>query len=402
MKAKIVVIFAVLVILFGIGSAMAGSIDREGTLIFRSPMDNFEANILWWYSLNQAAGATSDWLNQKYKIDDSLKFRLVNFATLTWIHLATGYYAHELGHAREARRYFDFSWRTDFGDWTTLAPEFEFSIDYASGYNGNWLDYVNRRIGIAAAGLNQEEGTAEFLDKRTASSITFDEGIGFLLRKFSAVFYDVYSERKFDTSEDGDVHEYTRYLELKGINISKGELYAAAGISALASLKWWDSLLAIWGYLKNGERVHACTILNIGGIEFTPPFVQLGLTDEGMFYNISSVIYPDSVNPIELSFGVDTDWLWGGELDTMRFGIKYRDLGFKSFFPLGISPYAYMNTTRSFGWEGLSVGTEMNLWIATNLAIYGKLEYNSDDIMESEIKGKGDGFYSVVGVSWEY
>ncbi|MDP2909217.1 MAG: hypothetical protein Q8N77_05405 [Nanoarchaeota archaeon] len=362
--------------------------ERKLILDFASPVSSFEANSNLWYSANQLFGKGSDFLGTRLELDKSLlgRFTLLSadvYRSL-WLRMAS----HELSHIKEGKKYGSYESRFEMNSLLDLANNFIKKFNYKPTDQ----ELVKERI----AGINQDEFNSYNLFKNSIDRLAFDDGISFLLSKLWDIGYNLYP---CESSELGDVSSYVNHLNKKGISLSTKDHLLQSVLADALSIQTWDSLKAVYNYFKTGERTIKSTALNLSGTTVTLPLINHYLTENGSFYNLSSFIRLKEKKLIELSLGIDADFIGGGKVDCLRFGGQYSDLdlGEHKYIPT-VSPFAYINTTKSLNYQGFSVGIEAKLPVTKTTKLRAKVEYNHDDMIENRIKGKDEGLNFVAGL----
>jgi len=354
---------------------------RKLILDFQNPIENFEANSSLWFTANQIAGKGNDLLGIKCGLDENLLGRIALLSLDFYTDHITTITSHELSHIREGKESNIYSVKFELN-----------SFDFTQNFPGRFKNTptIEQDLREKIAGLNQNEYNSYILFKNNLDTLTFDNGITFLVTKFLDSYYNLSNRHKAD---EGDVKQYIALLNQKDINLSRKEYLAQTLIADLLSFYTYDSLSSIGNYLLTGERTTDVTPLNIGSTELTPPLINHYLTTNGSFYNITTVINPQGEHPLELSLGTDIDFIGDGNVDRLRFGGQYHQINLgKGKHAPKISPFVYCNFNKSFDPKGISLGTELAIPLTKSSYISIKADYDKNDILENRIKGKDNGF----------
>jgi len=373
--------------------------EREITLDFANPLDNFEANANAWYSTNQLMGKGSDLAGIKLGWDKNIFGRIGQALVLTYGAFGTRYISHEIAHNYKSRWNGHSVLSFSFDEFTSLGfPAVEKNM-----YTHDLP--IDDDIFQIAAGLNQSTFNSEMLFGRSFGNLTFDEGISFLVNKLEKSKYIVSGVDK-NLSDQGcldDIDEYLKLLNKKGINLSKSKLKMQSILADILSIYSLDSIRAAGLYVIKGERSVEPFTLSLFGKDFTPPLISHYLLPGGGFYNMIIFVNPKGKNPLELNLGTDVDFIGDGQVDSLRLGGKYHGLRLsEGKHAVTLGPFAYLNLNKSFDYKGFSIGTGAHLKLTDNVWLNAKVEYNKDDIIENIVKGEGKGLNTSFGITVRY
>lgn len=367
--------------------------ERKLILDFANPINNFEADSNAWCSTNQLFGKGSDLLGLKLRLDTNVFGRIALLGLDSYRSYWSQVASHELGHTRAARKYGDYTFNFEMNSFLDIGDNFPRYFKYYLTDE----ELIEERI----AGLNQDEFNSYTLIRNNINDSTVDNEISFLLTKFWDVKYNLFSS---ESANRHDVKEYIRLLNKKGINLSKQEYLIQSVLADMLSMRTWGSFKSIfYNYLIKGERSVKPITFRFGKTDFTPPLISHYITPEGSFYNISSFINPNGENPIEVSIGTDIDFIGGGRVNHLRLGGQYNDIKLKEGeHAFMISPFAYLNTDKSFDYKGFSAGLEAKISITKTVKLRGKAEYNKNDMIENIVKGEDKGVNFVAGLDIKF
>ncbi|MDP7323643.1 MAG: hypothetical protein QF632_02690, partial [Candidatus Woesearchaeota archaeon] len=293
---------------------------------------------------------------------------------------------HEFRHITEGNKVGDFS--TDF----TLRTFFPFTSNF--DLKVRLPKTIDERLRIDLAGVNQNYENARNFWRNTFlrnnGEIVWDQGTSFAIAQSWHSWYHLVD--LIDNDNTGDMNNYAKLLNLKGIGLTEKEATLESFFPLLASWHTYQSIFSSIQYMATGEKSVTATTFNVGSLELTPPYFALYLTPEGNFLNTSLLVNPSSDYPLEVSVGNHLD-MFGGEVDTFRFGAQLHNITFfegKSQFR--VSPFVYLNTSGELNPKGFSLGTELIKPLTQWAEISVNLGYHQDDILERTIKGKDNGF----------
>ncbi|MEK6884184.1 MAG: hypothetical protein AABY22_31430, partial [Nanoarchaeota archaeon] len=146
---------------------------RDFHLDFQNPVTNFEANSNLKYSIDQLVGKVSDYMASEGG-DSHIIPRLCQLPLIAHLGRISQRTSHELGHIRSGKEDGKYEWNGELYDFLLL-----------EGYpQAKYYPSLNKRIEIAAAGLNQDEYNAYIIARNNPARLSFDEGINFLNTKF--------------------------------------------------------------------------------------------------------------------------------------------------------------------------------------------------------------------------
>jgi hypothetical protein len=363
--------------------------DRKLKVSFDNPAKDSEASSNAFVSLNELTGAGSDVLSIKTGLNKLIYGRtalvLGHIYASYWITLTS----HELAHVREGSKNGEYS--------------FQFKMKSPVAISNNFIKFFgytptdDQHLKEIIAGLNQNElDSYALFEKNINEELTFDRGISFLITKLWDLSYHMLNA---EDQELNDIDQYTRLLNKKRINSTKTDHLVKSMISDALSATTYDSINAIFNYIAHGKRSGEKMMIRIGDLEITPPIINHYLTLDGSFFNGVCFINPKKQNPIEVSLGIDGDFI-SGKTDRLRAGVKIHTIGIIED-RLKASPFAYISTSRtSFGTNtGYSIGVEAMVLLMPSYDIIIKPEYNNNEIVENVVKGK-EGFNVSVSVGY--
>jgi hypothetical protein len=359
----------------------------------------FDSNARLWFSLNQLFGEADRRVGRAGG-DARWYGRAAQFVTLGYLNLAIGHYSHELGHNVHAR-----GWSIDFTNWSHWPwPAWvhgRCQPGYCSDEKGlSPLDGLDRGLQRVSAGLNAEEYDAFFLYRRLLTGMSYDEGMAFVFRKLSAATYEAYTRR----APNGDVIVYTAWLHSKGISLSEGAFVREAALSDLLTARLWESAAGVWAYLKHGTRERASFSFRLGRWKVLPPLVSFYGTPSGGFYDAVLLAQPREDRVLEVHLGRDADMFGAGRVNRVRVGGEYSFLfPQRRGMPAEVGALAYVSMSRSpFSAKGWHAGVRGEARVVSRLALSGRAEYSSGDILENTVKWVPNGFRATVGLSWSF
>lgn len=421
----------------------------------KSPLADFDANSKAWYTINQLLGEGSDVLGIDAGFDRNLFGRIGQVALMSYLNYTTEYYSHEFSHEYETRKKykFDDTRFINWSDWSMGFPKFT-----GSGYvYGLYMtfDITNKEedekayLRTITNGLNQDELNAALVHRESVikKNLIFDEAISYLITKNMDWLYILVSTKRglnykadykpinelrseFFPSIDNqglwnDIDMYLHHLHrkglyrqkaddpynylafgwkegmtFKGIELSKKELFCQALIADMFSIKTYDSAIALFNYLAKGKRNTKPFIFKLGRTEITPPQISHFLTKEGSFYDTNVFFNIVGKMLLETNLGTDVDFIGHGKVRHLRTGgrLHMKEKG------ISIRPHMYLNSSRGkiFTYKGISAGLEFAIGAPDLFEITFSADFNENDLIENEIKGKPNGIHFNVGLSITY
>ncbi len=427
----------------------------------KSPLDDFDANAKIWYSINQLLGKGSDLLARELKLDNSIFGRLGQIAVFAYLNNMTEYYSHELAHDYEIRKMIragelkGCSEKTsiNWSDWHMGCPAYNqtghvYYVHMAFDITSE-EDDEKAYVRTITNGLNQDELDAALVHRESVlkKNLTFDEAISYLIPKNLDLGYILISTKgglnykadykpineirsKFFPSIDSqglwnDIDMYLHHLHrkglyrakkddpynyyafgwkegmnLKGIELSKKELFFQALIADAFSIKTYDSAMSLYNYIVKGERNTKPFTFKLGRTEITPPQISHFLTKDGSFYDTNAFFNIAGKMLFEANLGTDVDFIGHGKVRHLRTGGQLHMLN----KGISIRPFLYLNSTRGkvFAYKGIASGLEMAIGDPDVFEIFAKIGFHENDLIENDIKGKPNGVDLSVGFNITY
>jgi len=384
-------------------------------LDFASPLEGYDANTRFFYSMNQLFGRLNDNAGVLRGMDEELGGRLALTALAFYAAYGMRYYSHEVAH--------DYGEREnglvdgiplDLGDWSRWWPEYEVSMPPSAIY---WAVMSEAKAFKAYLdGLNQNEFNSrrnwELLGLRSRTDLQCS--VAFFMNKLRDLEYIAFSgldDKRPATPPSSfgdavsyintnglfdDVDDYVICLMVNDVDLSKREYFAQVLLADLLSWHTWESVRAIGRYLRTGERTMRLATWRVSDrLEITPPLISCYITPLGTFYDIAAILNPSGPRPVTVSVGTDVDFIGAGKVARLRLGAQVHGLG-RGWFAL--SPFAYLNSSRADGHEGASIGIEGLFRFHPRMRLRMRLEHNEGDVIENTVKGKEEGLTATFGV----
>jgi hypothetical protein len=268
---------------------------------------------------------------------------------------------------------------------------------WASGFtswNINDDKEGRKRSIVAAAGLNQETETANYMYKDWAKrgSTDYQEAMAYLLAQSNLGLYAARTLARGDnTPSSDDIAQYVELMQQRGHKISQGQLLAMSAVADLASAPMWAALKGQYDFLLKGERKIDMPSFKIGETQFAYPNMQAYLGADGPVLGGTIIVDPDKKHPIELSAHTRYD------ATAQAIGAKIYDLALSD----GMSVNPYLRVTRDeVNVPGIAVGSELRYTVyeSDKLAVdmLGQVEFSHNDLLQ-DIKRKQDGLNAYVG-----
>ena len=389
---------------------------RSLVLNLADPLMGYEANSNLWYSMGQALGRLSDHLEIVDGLGQNAGGRVLLTVLAFYVGRGTQYYSHEVAHEFEVREHgLSSGLSVDWGDWGPGWPRYVQPVFYDNDvyYDALADDEVLR---VPLDGLNQDEfnGAQSWRRAVLQNRTDMHNAAAFLLLKLNDFRYvlSVGLDDNRPAWTGGSVREvnqyawyagcwndpdlYTLHLYNRGIDLTKTDYLVQVAIADFLSWHTWENLAMVCRYVGSGRRVAEPKTWQLSDkVALTPPLVSVYLTPRGTFYDIGTFVNPTSPHPLFLSFGTDVDSIGDGEVDRLRLGAQYYDLGRGRW---RWAPFAYVDMSEAQGYEGVSLGTEGNIRLSSAVELSFKLEYNENDVIENTVKGKDDGLSLALGV----
>lgn len=356
--------------------------NREVSFYFNNLLTNFEAGT---YFLNSMHEVKSYGLNQIVSQAKNRKISRVGIVTIDFLLSSfLKFLSQEFGYIREGKKYGDFNVSLNFRKNGLLRKQF------------NYYPTTDEYLNYISGGFNNNEYDSYLLYKNSTNELTFDKAMSFLVTKLANL--DNYFSFRFEEyKKAGKV--YVDTLKLKGINLSDNDFFTQSILADLFSLHTWYSIIAVKNYISNDNKIYQVPMLKLGRVELTPPLINHYLTNRGGFYNLTSIINPNSKHSLELSLGTSADFIGAGEVDVFRTGLKYNNLLSNK---LKLSPFLALTSNKKTRSNNFSYGIEAKLKLLKNTSLLFKTEYNKNDILENEIKGKNNGWSTSFGISIKF
>ena len=376
--------------------------DYKREVRLRPPDTRHSVDVNTDYSLavSEGIGYVSD--NMGSVTDKNALKRVGNFVASLWVHGAVSYWSHEMGHAYNLPLDEERGWELKGGDNNAGLPKVVFKQRTTTLEN-----YFYSVVG----GFNQSEANAEELWERT-DTITLDKALNFLSFKLDDSTYNIrdgfqkddglFRIKFFNRKPGGNEYLYAPSInkettvndleQISRIYEYWGRPAGAKGIEKmtiaadLLTLRTYESMRAIYGYLKNGEREAKPITFDIAGHKVLPPIISSCLTTRGVFYNAE--------------FGVDGNIFSAGrntDLPDWRVGFDLGDLDVGCF---SISPFGAFSHEN--GGNGFSFGTDFDFKLSDNSSLVFTTQRSEDDIIENGVKAvvNGTSVQSSLRIKW--
>ncbi|MBW3001299.1 hypothetical protein KY341_05470 [Candidatus Woesearchaeota archaeon] len=405
---------------------------RELILSLKNPLTDLEANSNLWYSANQLLGRANDYLGIRAGLDKNIFARLGLSFLAFWNGDIIRHYSHEIAHDQLLEKkgvnkgiHLDFTrWRDGFPWCPTYVQKvsmedfLDFSnIEYfrhvANGFNQNELNTRTAWENNTLEGKLDMYKSAAYLMAKL-DDLDYILGVGFKEERLYRRELNVVSFilNYHNTPLWNDVDQYIGLLYNNCVDLTKEEFFGQALATDILSWHTWESMISVGKYILKGERTSKPFTFKINKhIEITPPFINLYLTPDGSYFDMNLFVNPSKKHPIKFSFGMDSDFIrpnekfidYGkteypaGKVNHLRFGGQMYNITVP-LTNLKLSPYGYLNTNRGFEYKGFSIGTELKVPVKDTFKIWGRAEYNKDDLIENLIKGEKNGFNLHIGL----
>jgi len=159
---------------------------------------------------------------------------------------------------------------------------------------------------------------------------------------------------------------------------------------------------SFYRYLFHGERVVDPIRLRIGkDCLISPPNFYLFPSYKGLFV-LSEVFLDLGKRGYFISFGtgLDSFGLSGvGDVDRIVIGCSSHSVNIPvGFIELSLSPYLYLNFSKDMRHLGQSFGLVSDVWVGSNVSLFSRFGYSSNDMIEQIIKYKEEGYDIFCGI----
>lgn len=389
---------------------------REIDFFLENPMDSFEANSDFFYSVNQLIGKGSDLLGKEGGLDKSTGARAGLALLSFYFGHASHYYSHEIAHEYEFRKIGQkTTLRIDFSKW--FGWMFPTYVQKPAKYSLLTKEAVFRSV---VHGLNQEEFNCYNIWKKSfiKRKMNFDEATYFLRLKLADLLYiwsvgfeDKKPRTKNLTTKElfgyfrntktwNDVDMYTGFLSNNNIKLSKPEYFIQALIADFASSYSYESLSVIGQYLCEKKRHQKPFSFKLSkDFRISPPLINHYLTSRGGLYNLNTILsYKNHLFQCSLAHDIDC---MGGKLRSIRTGVKYHSHQIANI--VEVKPFLYITFDRkNIQYTGISTGFETSIKVIKNIFLKAKLEYNENDLIENRVKSEDDGMNFVAGLNVKF
>ena len=346
---------------------------------------SFDDNATLWYSFNQYFNST-----QAAPDSENIVGRLANVFFQEYTALFSTYLSHEVAHEYQHKKLgnthpicFDFS-----RFWAPLIPMYNQKNLFDYGGIPPWSLPSDSQNAVqyhkAVDGLNQNQYNANFLYQKTVSStITLHESLAYFENKLQGQQYVArVSQGNHYYTEDNDIWEVVEQIwhSNNQINIGVKKFFIQMAIADYLSYRTYESVFCIIDYLGGGNDTKTLLVLKTPFGDIVPPNIAYYVLPKGVFYNATLLVDPQSDHRLEISLGMDADFI-GGDVNALRFGGKMYNL-------FSFNAYGYLNSKRThLSPNGYSVGLEKGFDFSPWHLLLN-LEYNDNDIIENTVKDK--------------
>jgi len=395
---------------------------------FSSPLKDFESNGLTWWSASNLVNRGQRYISEHLDLNKSSLGRSTNMLLVFYFNNLISYYSHEIAHDFLFTEKGLARFRVDWSDWSNLAPAYihpdwldfweeEDLQRYMEGDEETRIKMTKKIILEIESGLYQQKFNAirAGRDLELSRKIEPAASASYLVTQFEDFFYILLSGRKeisefHDprgyTLEDGnDINGYIQNMEELDISISLDNWLIASFVSDFLSAHTFNSVHAITKYILYGdERVSPIKIKVGGRLKISPPNFYLFPSIRGLFLQSETFMdFGNSACFFNLGTGLDALGVNAtGTVDRIRIGGQFYSIGIHSGpIRMTISPYLYLNFTNRFEHRGQSLGVEVDMFRLGRFSLYGKYEYNKNDMIKQVIKYKDNGFYFISGLNIE-
>ncbi|MFH0711801.1 MAG: hypothetical protein V1889_01715 [archaeon] len=314
---------------------------------------------------NYSAGQAVDYVLNKSE-DDSFVWRMGKTAVDLYAGYASSYVFHEAGHEGDGLKF-------EGGFRNTGVPKV--------APTGKSLGSVRDRLQYFADGINQNSFNSNLIWENGQRFGKFDDA-GFLFNSPYGAFY-VPGDVRSNGNTTNDLEGYCEALREKGIGETPESL---KGKSLVVNALTFQNYASVWNlinYAVRGKTNNEPMTFSVGNAEITPPIFSHYLTDKGSYFQGDVFVNPRGEMPLKISAG--------SQDDKFRAGVKLYDLDLTD--KLSFNPYVY---TDSSG--GHSIGSDVSYELSDSLRLTARVEHNDEDILESGVKGEGNGVNVTAGV----
>lgn len=364
--------------LLEIASTMAGT----------APVYSMQTNTALTSLLDDMVGNFGKWVGIEKGFDKYFATRMGVFFGSAYLHWATTYYSHEVGHGqnRYNRGIYNLG-RLDFTNWEPMLPKWGHPrLSFRSPLsNPDNLDQLNstdssfKILNSTVSGLNQQQLNADyyFRDSTVQGVLDLDGAYSYLFNNLADVAYHVV----LGEWPRGDVQRMMeKQKEFSVEPWGQGEWAAISSVTALLSVRSWESMKVIYDYLSSGKRERRVMALNIGKAKLLPPNVSLYFSPTNYYINTETPFVFG--NDVTLFFNLGSpvqDYV-----DPLRFGAEI-------YFATGSNKVihsAFLNFNKG-SLRGAMTGLELRRPLSNQfeLSVAGALYQN--DFMYEDIMGYG-------------
>lgn len=360
---------------------------------FRNPKKDSEANTKLTHSLMNLLGESTEYVGRKIEgSTDSFYSKMIcrgaeaGLNTLSAIML--NIISHEYGHYRVGEKKGAKGGKVHIGLWLLKR---------------SWYSYENPgnlslddKLEITEGGPNQDSlNTLESFKNSQIEGNKLYNSTYRLINNLAQNYYIWKSKEGMD-----DYKNIERRLNRKGYNISLKNIRKNNTLLNSLNPTNWSDLYNLLKFFKEGKRDSESIKIGKGSLKFGLPNLSHFFILDGELVTLTEIMWLKET-ALEFSFSHDLDFTQkNAGLNTIRAGGKIHRINLNN---VELSPYLYLNFKRNnLNYSGLNMGTEFGVDITKNFSLTGKIEYNKDDILESGIRGKGNGIYTVIGIKKEF
>jgi hypothetical protein len=211
--------------------------------------------------------------------DSSLRYPL--FLTEIYLHWASTYYSHEIGHRQQYYNRGIYQLGVPLGSvWTPLVPKWDHKGDGNAFLTFDPYSHSRNTLG----GLYQQELNSEYYFRKGVIDGDFDldDAFAYLFNNAADVAYHVVFGPSF-----GDIRNTKKNYEHDfQKNINTDNWFALSVLTAMASARMWESLFLMEEYLRTGKAEARPLRIEVGGVAVYPPHISFFVGPLDYFMNI--------------------------------------------------------------------------------------------------------------------
>jgi len=391
-----------------------------------NPLNDFDSNGLAWWSVTNLLMRGEAYVDDRFDLNNSIPGRSINVMLHCYIARSISYYSHEIAHDYLFNLNGSRHFRVDWKDWSHLVPAYIQSNWQTTFSTREMLDYLRKIsrnehemyfpfIIDFEAGLYQQRFNAINVAHHFEINKIINEknAVSYLINQFEDFFYILFlGDKEICKVKDQNVYvlyyvnDINGYINLMNndinIFISIDDWLAASGFADFLSAHTLNSIHALANYLLYGDEDVEPIRFRLGEkTKISFPNYYLFPSVRGLFLQTETFV-DFGAKGCFLSFGSGLDAFGAhrtGPVDRLRIGGQYQSFNLPlRWLRLNLSPYLYLDFTNRFEHRGESIGIEANLSKLGRFSLYGKIEYNRDDMIEQVIKYKDNGLYFISGL----